>query len=89
MAMIQSKSQKLKKGHGIILSIGIFIDKNHILLLQLPGNWPTTKKCAPYFRGNMEFPIYFDDDNEKESIENIKHQKIFFSSVGKTKEKRF
>jgi hypothetical protein len=29
--------------------------KSYILLLQLP----TTKKCAPYFRGNMEFPIYF------------------------------
>jgi hypothetical protein len=34
--------------------------KNHILLIQLPGNWPTTKKCAPYFRGNMEFPIYLN-----------------------------
>jgi hypothetical protein len=32
--------------------------KSYILLLQLPGNWPTTKKCAPYFRGNMEFTIY-------------------------------
>jgi hypothetical protein len=32
--------------------------KNHILLFQLPGNRPTTKKCAPYFRGNMEFSIY-------------------------------
>jgi hypothetical protein len=27
-------------------------------LFQLPGNWRTTKKCAPYFRGNTEFPIY-------------------------------
>jgi hypothetical protein len=34
--------------------------KNHILLFQLPGNWPTTKKCAPYFRGNTEFPIYLE-----------------------------
>jgi hypothetical protein len=33
--------------------------KNHILLFQLPGSRPTTKKCAPFFRGNMEFPIYF------------------------------
>jgi hypothetical protein len=33
--------------------------KNHILLFQLPCNSPTTKKCAPSFRGNMEFPIYF------------------------------
>jgi hypothetical protein len=23
-----------------------------------PVNWSTAKKCAPYFRGNMEFPIY-------------------------------
>jgi hypothetical protein len=58
--MIRPKSQNYKIGHDGILSIGIFIlmIKNHILLFQLPGNWPTTKKCAPYFRGNMEFPIY-------------------------------
>jgi hypothetical protein len=54
-------SPKITKiGHDGILSIGNFIlvIKNQILLFQLPGNWPTTKKCAPYFRGNMEFPIY-------------------------------
>jgi hypothetical protein len=52
--------QSPKIGHDGILSIGNFIlmIKNHILLFQLPGNWPTTKKCAPYFRGNTEFPIY-------------------------------
>jgi hypothetical protein len=27
--------------------------------LPLPKYWSTTKKCAPYFRGNMEFPIFF------------------------------
>jgi hypothetical protein len=60
-AMIRPKSQNFKIGHDGILSIGNFIlmIKNHILLFQLPGNWPTTKKCAPYFRGNTEFPIYF------------------------------
>jgi hypothetical protein len=59
-AMIRLKSQNYKIGHDGILSIGdfILIIKNNILLFQLPGNWPTTKKCAPYFRGNMEFPIY-------------------------------
>jgi hypothetical protein len=59
-AMIWPKSQNYKIGHDCILSIGNFIlvIKNHILLFQLPGNCPTTKKCAPYFRGNMEFPIY-------------------------------
>jgi hypothetical protein len=59
-AMIRPKSQNFKIGHDGILSIGTFIlmIKNHILLFQLPGNWPTTKKCAPYFRGNTEFPIY-------------------------------
>jgi hypothetical protein len=50
-----------KIGHDGILSIENFIlmIKNQILLFQLPGNWPTTKKCAPYFRDNMEFPIYY------------------------------
>jgi hypothetical protein len=60
-AMIRLKSQNYEIGHDGILSIGNFIlvIKNHILLFQLPGNWPTTKKCAPYFRGNTEFPINF------------------------------
>jgi hypothetical protein len=60
MAIIRPKSQNFKIGHDGILSIGNFIlmIKNHILVLQLPGNLPTTKKCAPYFRGNTEFPIY-------------------------------
>jgi hypothetical protein len=31
---------------------------NHFTLFQLPGNFLKTKKCAPYFRGNTEFPIY-------------------------------
>jgi hypothetical protein len=59
--MIRPKSQKFKIGHDGILSNGnfILIIKNNIFLFQLPGNWPTTKKCAPYFRGNTEFPIYF------------------------------
>jgi hypothetical protein len=26
-------------------------------------NWSTTKKCAPYFRGNMEFPIYLGNES--------------------------
>jgi hypothetical protein len=32
---------------------------NHFTLFQLAGNLLKTKKCAPYFRGNTEFPIYF------------------------------
>jgi hypothetical protein len=33
----------------------------HFLLFQLPGNLlKTQKKCAPYFRGNTQFPIYFN-----------------------------
>jgi hypothetical protein len=32
---------------------------NHFTLFQLPGNLLKTKKCAPYFRGNTKFPIYF------------------------------
>jgi hypothetical protein len=31
---------------------------NHFALFQLPGNLLKNKKCAPYFRGNTEFPIY-------------------------------
>jgi hypothetical protein len=59
-AMIRPKSQNFKIGHDGILSIGNFIlmIKNNILLFQLPGNLQTTKKCAPYLRGNTEFPIY-------------------------------
>jgi hypothetical protein len=48
-AMIRPKSQNFKIGHDGILSIGNFIlmIKNHILLFQLPGNWPTTKNVLP------------------------------------------
>jgi hypothetical protein len=61
MVIIRPKSQKFKIGREGILSIENFrlMIKNHILLFQLPGNWPTTKKCTAYFRGNTEFPIYF------------------------------
>jgi hypothetical protein len=31
---------------------------NHIARFQLPGKLLKTKKCAPSFRGNMDFPIY-------------------------------
>jgi hypothetical protein len=46
--------------HDGILSIGNFMlmINNHFTLFQLPGNLLKTKKCALYFRGNMEFPIY-------------------------------
>jgi hypothetical protein len=30
----------------------------HFALFQRPRNLLKTKKCAPYFRGNTEFPIY-------------------------------
>jgi hypothetical protein len=36
--------------------------KKHIALqiidCSCPVSWSITKKCAPYFRGNTEFPIY-------------------------------
>jgi hypothetical protein len=32
---------------------------NNFARFQLPSKLFKTKKCAPYFRGNMEFPIYF------------------------------
>jgi hypothetical protein len=71
MAMIRPKSQNFKIGHDDILSIGNFIlmIKNHILLFQLPRNWPTTKKCAPYFRGNTEFPIYLKFEAKAEVLD--------------------
>jgi hypothetical protein len=71
--MIRPKFQNFKIGHDGILSIGNFIlmIKNNILLFQLPGNLPTTKKCAPYFRGNTEFPIYFLLPSYMEYIEII------------------
>jgi hypothetical protein len=31
---------------------------NHFADFQLPDNLLKTKKCAPYFRENTEFPIY-------------------------------
>jgi hypothetical protein len=32
---------------------------NHFARFRLPGNLlKTKKKCAPYFRGNTQFPIY-------------------------------
>jgi hypothetical protein len=31
---------------------------NHFSRFQLPGNLLKTKKCAFYFRGNTQFPIY-------------------------------
>jgi hypothetical protein len=54
LAYTWPKSGQSPKYDGI-LSIGNFIlmTKNHILLTT------TTKKCAPHFRGNTEFPIYF------------------------------
>jgi hypothetical protein len=65
MAMIRPKSQTFNIGHDGIPSMGNFmlVSKNKIALqifdLSCPVNMSTTKKCAPYFRGNMEFPIYF------------------------------
>jgi hypothetical protein len=35
-----------------ILSIGNF-------MLMINNHFKKPKKCAPYFRGNMKFPIYF------------------------------
>jgi hypothetical protein len=45
----------------MVLSIGNFMlmIKNHFARFQLPGNLLKTKKCAPYFRGNTQFPIYW------------------------------
>jgi hypothetical protein len=39
---------------------------NHCARFQLPGDLLKTKKCAPYFRGNTQFPIYLGFDLELE-----------------------
>jgi hypothetical protein len=56
-----SKSQFFNIRHDGILSIRNFMlmINNHFAIFQLPGNLLKTKKCAPYFRGNTQFPIYF------------------------------
>jgi hypothetical protein len=47
--------------HDGILSIRNFMlmINNNFARFQLPGNLLKTKKCAPYFRGNTQFPIYY------------------------------
>jgi hypothetical protein len=57
-AKIRSKSQNSNTRHEGILSIGNFMLmlNNHFAWFQLPGY--LLKKCAPYFRGNTQFPIY-------------------------------
>jgi hypothetical protein len=59
-AIIRPKSQNSNVSHDGILSIWNFMlmINNHYTLFQLPGNLLKTKKCAPYFCGNTEFPIY-------------------------------
>jgi hypothetical protein len=59
-AIIRPNSQNSNIRHDGILSIGNFMlmINNHFARFQLPGKFLKTKKCAPYFRGNMEFPIY-------------------------------
>jgi hypothetical protein len=56
---VNFKNHNFEPHYGI-LSIGNFIPmiKNHSLLFQLPDNWPKTKKYAPYFCGDTEFPMY-------------------------------
>jgi hypothetical protein len=60
-AIIRPKSQNSNIKHDGILSIGNFMQmiNNHFARFQPPGNLLKTKKCAPYFRGNTQFPIYF------------------------------
>jgi hypothetical protein len=61
-AIIWPKSRNSNIRHDGILSIGNFMlmINNHFTRFQLPGNLLKTKKCAPYFRGNTQFPIYWN-----------------------------
>jgi hypothetical protein len=53
------QSPKIQVCHDGALSIRKLILNKAQLIISLFFNWWTTKKCAPYFRGNTEFPIYF------------------------------
>jgi hypothetical protein len=59
-AKIRPKSQNSNTRHDGILSTGNFMLmlNNHFAWFQLPGN--LLKNCAPYFRGNTQFPIYWN-----------------------------
>jgi hypothetical protein len=52
------QSPKIQVWHDGALSIRKLILNKAQLIISLFVNWRKTKKCAPYFRGNMEFPIY-------------------------------
>jgi hypothetical protein len=53
-AIIRPKSQNSNIRHNGILSLG-----NFSMMIKIHFARPTTKKCAPYFRGNTELPLYF------------------------------
>jgi hypothetical protein len=75
---IRPKSHIFNIGHDGTPSIGnvMLILKYNIALqifdLSCPVNWSTAKKCASYFRGNMEFPIYW----HFQSFDSTKFQKL-------------
>jgi hypothetical protein len=48
------KYQNVNIMHDGILSLGDFS-----MMIKIYFAWPKDKKCAPYLRGNMEFPIYY------------------------------
>jgi hypothetical protein len=53
------QSPKIQVCHDGTLTIRKLILNKAQLIISLFVNWLITKKCAPYFRGNTEFPIYF------------------------------
>jgi hypothetical protein len=66
--MIWPSSQNFNLGHeghdGTLLIENFILMIKKYIALQIfdctcPVNWSTTRKCAPWFRGNMEFPIYW------------------------------
>jgi hypothetical protein len=54
------QSPKIQVCNDGALSIRKLILNKVQLIISLFLNWRTTKKCAPYFRGNTEFPIYLN-----------------------------
>jgi hypothetical protein len=92
-AIIRPKCWILNIRHDGILSIRNFtlMIKNHFVLFQHSGNWWTTKKRAPYFRGNTNFKQIHTNEiftiqtnkfcwklNVDETIKNMKRYKVYF-----------
>jgi hypothetical protein len=69
------QSPKIQVSHDGALSIRKLILNKAQLIMSLFVIWRTTKKCAPYFRGNTEFPIYLKMCSKNSSLALSKDSK--------------